>query len=81
MNETNLKFTFGKIIREYRHSIGISQEELAARTYLHRTYISEVERGERNVSLVNIVKIADGLEIPSHQLFRQLDKEEESFEA
>lgn len=75
MDETNIKKNFGSIIRKYRHIKEISQEELAARTGLHRTYISEVERGERNVSLVNIVKISTGLEVNPSIIFKGLEEE------
>lgn len=53
----------GQKIREHRLVIGLSQEELADLAGLHRTYIGSVERGERNVSLQNIVAIARALSI------------------
>lgn len=53
---------FGKNVRFRREALGISQEELGYRAGLHRTYIGSVERGERNVSLVNICKLAAALE-------------------
>lgn len=53
----------GQKIREHRLAIGLSQEELASVAGLHRTYIGSVERGERNVSLQNIVAIARALSI------------------
>ena len=49
---------FGGRVREVRGELGISQDELAFRCGLHRTYLGGVERGERNVSLVNICRIA-----------------------
>ena len=61
---------FGKAVRELRTKIHISQEELANRSGLHRTYISDVERGERNISLVNIYAIANGLDISIVDLFQ-----------
>ncbi len=47
---------------------GISQEELGYRSRLHRTYIGGIERGERNPSFMNIVKIADALEVSGSEL-------------
>jgi transcriptional regulator with XRE-family HTH domain len=58
---TPLQEAFGKIIRKKRLSLELSQEELAELSELHFTYISSVERGERNISLENIAKIARAL--------------------
>lgn len=60
---------FGGKIRNLRKGKGISQEELAFRSGLHRTYISDIERGARNVSLKNIEKIAKALGVKSQILF------------
>lgn len=54
---------FGRRIRELRLQRGLSQEKLAELADLHRNYVGGVERGERNVSLVNIVKLAHGLSV------------------
>ena len=53
---------FGNKIKEIRQELGISQEELSFRAELHRTYISSIELGKRNVSLINIEKLAKALE-------------------
>jgi ribosome-binding protein aMBF1 (putative translation factor) len=52
---------FGSVVRSRRLTLGISQEELAARARVHRTYIGSVERGERNISLLNIHALAKAL--------------------
>lgn len=63
---------FGQRVREARLELGVSQERLAEIAELHRTYIGSVERGERNVSLSNIVKIAHSLGVDPAVLVRGL---------
>ena len=60
---------FGHKVRELRLAAGLTQEELAARSGLHRTYLGGVERGERNVGLINIHGIATALAQPVAALF------------
>ena len=64
---TNLQ-AFGLALRIYRQRAGISQETLANLSGLHRTYVGSVERGERNVSLRNILALANALLIPASDL-------------
>jgi len=59
---------FGAHLRKVRLSKGISQEKLAELAGLHRTYVSSVERGERNISLANIQRLADALEVELREL-------------
>ena len=54
---------FGKKVRETRVRMGLSQEELAKRAKVHRTYIGMIERAEKNITLENIEKLAGALEI------------------
>ena len=54
----DIRVKFGRAVRIQRVNIGLSQEELAERADLHRTYVADIERGVRNVSLVNIEKLA-----------------------
>jgi transcriptional regulator with XRE-family HTH domain len=68
----DIRKRFGRAIRRVRDELGINQEEAAERCNLHRTYYSGVERGERNVSLVNIEKIARGLKTSLPELFRRV---------
>lgn len=63
----------GHNIRERRHTLGISQEALADAARLHRTYVGAVERGERNVSIDNIILIAKALSISANQLLDGVD--------
>lgn len=65
----NIRILFGKRVRKLRQDLGISQEELAFSSNLHRTYISDIERGTRNVSLDNIYKIAVALDVSPKDLF------------
>ena len=61
----------GKTIRSIRTDLGYSQDEFASACGLHRTYFGAVERGERNISLQNIIKIATALEITVSRLFQR----------
>lgn len=64
----DIKIECGKLIRRFRQDKGWSQEELAEASGLDRTYIGGVERGERNISIANLDKIAVALEIPPTKL-------------
>ena len=64
---------FGNNVRKQRLAKGISQEQLATLTNLHRTYIGGIERGERNPSLINISKIAKALNVPVAALFERIN--------
>lgn len=61
---------FGEKVRELRKEMGISQEELSYKADLHRTYIGMIERAEKNITLVNIEKIAKALEIEVSELLK-----------
>lgn len=63
---------FGDRVRSARSKMGISQESLADRAGLHRTYIGTVERGERNPALRNILRIADALNVDPSDLTQGL---------
>ena len=60
---------FGTNVRKYRMRLGLSQEKFAEKCGLHRTYISDIECFRRSISLDNIQKIADALEVQTFQLF------------
>ena len=71
--KTPLLITFGKRIRELRTLQGYSQEKFADKVGLHRTYMGSVERGEQNLSLVNIKKIAKALNLKLSELLKEVD--------
>jgi transcriptional regulator with XRE-family HTH domain len=66
----DIRIRFGKAVRQRRHKLGVSQEAFADMCHLDRTYIGGIERGERNVALVNIEKIAKTLKLTIAELFR-----------
>ncbi len=67
--ESDIQKRFGERVRELRKRRGLSQEALALASELDRTYIGGVERGERNISLINIYRIAEALEVEPRELF------------
>jgi len=68
-SQPDIKKRFGKAIRRRRRELDLSQEKLAEIAEIHRTYISSIERGERNPSLENIEKLAKALDISIADLF------------
>lgn len=70
--KNTVQVSFGAAVRKCRKSKGWSQEKFAEQCDLHRTYIGGIERGERNVSLVNIKKIADSLGVSTRKLFEEI---------
>lgn len=71
-NDVKVLKKFGAVIKAKRDALGISQEELADRAGLHRTYLGGVEQGRRNLSLLNILKVAKALEVKPKELFANL---------
>jgi transcriptional regulator with XRE-family HTH domain len=69
MTKETIFINFGNRVRVLRNAAGISQEELAFRAGIHRTYLGGIERGERNPSLKNIARIAKALNIKISELF------------
>ena len=67
----DIKRVFGTNVRFYRERKGLTQEELAEKSELHRTYISDIERFQRSISLSNIQKIADALGVAAYRLFME----------
>ncbi len=67
--ETDIRERFGQRLREIRQERGLSQEELAFKAGVHRTYVSSAERGQRNVGLINVERLARALDIHIGELF------------
>jgi transcriptional regulator with XRE-family HTH domain len=70
--KTKLQEAFGKALRAKRTELGLSQEKLADLAGLHFTYVSSVERGERNISLENMAKLAKALQCEIQDLVRNI---------
>ena len=73
---SNILLAYGCAVRALRQKKKISQEALADLCSLHRTYISDVELGKRNVSLENIEKIANALDVSISEFFLEVEKNE-----
>jgi transcriptional regulator with XRE-family HTH domain len=65
---------FGFALKARREELGLTQEEFADRAGIHRTYLSDVERGTRNISLLNIERIASALSLRLSELFRLVER-------
>jgi transcriptional regulator with XRE-family HTH domain len=70
--KTKTLTAFGEIVRTKRKEKGLSQEDLAFKADLHRTYIGMIERAEKNITLENINKIAKSLNLTISELFKDL---------
>ena len=75
-SEAEVRKAFGRAVRAWRNELDLSQEELAGRAELHRTYVADVERGARNLSLVSMTKLARALRVPISELFRMMEERE-----
>lgn len=67
--KSDILLKFGEKVRELRKERGLSQEELAFKADLHRTYIGMIERAEKNITLINIEKIANALNVDIKNFF------------
>ena len=65
---------FGQTVRRLREQKGLSQEALADLSHLHRTYIGGIERGERNVGLLNLLRLSRALKVLPSELLQDFDK-------
>ncbi len=65
----DIRERFGDAVRDRRETLGMTQEDLAEKASIHRTYVSDIERGSRNVSLINIERLAAALSTSMSGLF------------
>lgn len=65
---------FGEAVRRRREELELSQEELAEKADLHRNYVGGVERGERNIALINLEKLAAALEVELSKLIEEIGR-------
>jgi transcriptional regulator with XRE-family HTH domain len=72
MRHPDPRIVFGRRVRELRLERRLSQEKLAELADLHRNYVGGIERGERNVSLVNIIKLGHGLNVKPAELLEPI---------
>jgi transcriptional regulator with XRE-family HTH domain len=72
--QPDIRERFGFAVKTRREELGLTQEDLAAKTGLHRTYLSDIERGSRNLSLVNIERLAAALTLPLSELFQRVER-------
>jgi transcriptional regulator with XRE-family HTH domain len=70
--KNDVRERFGFAVRVLREARGLTQEELAHRSGIHRTYLSDLERGTRNVALVNIERLANSLTVSLGELFAKV---------
>ena len=69
-NKTDPRLLFGSNIARLRKEIGLSQEQLALESGIARSYLGGVERGQRNIAIVNICKLADALKLDPSELLK-----------
>jgi transcriptional regulator with XRE-family HTH domain len=70
----DIRERFGDAVRGRREELSLTQEDLADRAGIHRTYVSDIERGSRNVSLINIERLAAALSMKISELFRLVER-------
>jgi transcriptional regulator with XRE-family HTH domain len=72
--QSDPRVAFGHAVRKLRLAKGLSQEKLAEMSDIHRTYMGDVERGTRNIALVNMTRIAAALQVPLSRLVQEMEK-------
>ncbi len=71
----DIRERFGFAVKTRREALGLTQEDLAEKARIHRTYLSDVERGTRNLALVNIERLAAALAMSMAELFAVVERE------
>lgn len=71
--KADIRERFGFAVKARREELDLTQEDLADRAGIHRTYLSDIERGSRNVALINIERLAVALSITMTELFRRVE--------
>jgi len=74
VEKDRIKGDFGTALRKLREKAALSQERLADIAEIHRTYVGDVERGERNIALVNMVRLAKALKMPLSRIVAEMEK-------
>lgn len=69
----DLRIRLGTVIKQLRSNRDLTQQECADKAGLHRTYISDVERGGRNLSITSLSQIATALDVPLSEIFKQVE--------
>jgi transcriptional regulator with XRE-family HTH domain len=69
----DIRERFGFALKTRREALNLTQEELAERAGIHRTYLSDVERGSRNICLMNIERVASALAVPLSEFFQLVE--------
>jgi transcriptional regulator with XRE-family HTH domain len=70
----DIRERFGFAVKLRREELALTQEDLAAKANIHRTYLSDSERGSRNLSRINIERLAAALELPLSELFQRVER-------
>jgi transcriptional regulator with XRE-family HTH domain len=73
--EQELLYSLGEVVRKRRLALNLSQEELAGRAGVHRTYLSDIERGARNITITVLTRLADALDVKVSRLFRLTEQQ------
>jgi transcriptional regulator with XRE-family HTH domain len=73
-NSPDIRERFGFAVKSRREELALTQEDLAEQAHIHRTYVSDIERGSRNVALINIERLANALNVSLSQLFATVER-------